>query len=166
MLLQAIRDKTGIPRVFSNAWRYGAPIPAGPITRGALRDWVPMNPPVSAVMLSGAELRGLIEQNIERTFAADPFAQMGGYVKRALGLRAYVKLENPPGMRLQALFVGGAPVRDDARYGTAFLTEQAVPPGVGEGRRPLGLQAADVLCDYVATHRLLRPELPGTYALI
>lgn len=166
LLLAAIRAKTGVPLVFSNAWRYGAPIPAGPITRGALRDWVPMNPPVSAVTLSGTQLRGLIEQNLERTFAADPFQQMGGYVKRALGLRAYVKIENPPGARLQALFVGDAPVRDDARYEASFLTEQAVPPGVGEGRRPLGLKAADVLCDYVAAQRSLRPELHGTYVLI
>jgi 2',3'-cyclic-nucleotide 2'-phosphodiesterase (5'-nucleotidase family) len=142
LLLAAIRAKTGIPLAFTNAWRYGAPISSGPVTRGALRDWVPMNPPVSAVTITGAELRALLEQNLEYTFAADPFRQMGGYVRRALGLRAYVKLENPCGLRLAALFVGAKPVRDEARYEACFLTEQAVPRGIGENRHALGLGAA------------------------
>ncbi|RCN58636.1 bifunctional metallophosphatase/5'-nucleotidase [Acidiferrobacter thiooxydans] len=166
LLLAAIRAKTGVPLAFTNAWRYGAPIPAGPVTRGALRDWVPMNPPVSAVTLTGAELRTLLEQNLERTFAADPFSQMGGYVKRALGLRAYVKLENPSGSRLAALFVGDEPVRDEARYEACFLTEQAIPAGVGENRQALGLGAGDVLCEYAGSRRVLRPEIHGTYTLI
>ena len=30
---------------FSNGWRYGAPIPPGPVTRDDLYDIIPVNPP-------------------------------------------------------------------------------------------------------------------------
>lgn len=166
LLLSAVTEKVGVPLGFSQAWRYGAPIPAGPMRRGALSDWVPMNPPVSVVTLKGAEIRSLIEQNLERTFAADAFAQMGGYVKRAIGMRAYVKLENPPGSRVQALYIGAEPCRDEGRYEACFLTEQAVPLGVGEDRRSLGLGAADVLCGYIQAKRLVDPRLYGTYQIL
>lgn len=43
------------------------------MTRGALGDWLPMNPPVSALTLTGAEIESLREQNLGRTFVADPF---------------------------------------------------------------------------------------------
>lgn len=166
LLLNAVTERTGVPLGFSNAWRYGAPITAGAVTRGALYDWVPMNPPISVVTLKGAEIRSLIEQNLERTFAADAFAQMGGYVKRAIGMRVYVKLENPAGSRVQALYVGPQPCHDEARYDACFLTEQAVPAGVGENRHGLGLGAADVLYDYVSARRSISPELYGTYQLL
>ncbi len=52
----------------------------------------------------------MMEENLERTFSADPYRQMGGYVKRCLGLNLYFKIENPPGERIQAFFVQGKPL--------------------------------------------------------
>ncbi len=166
LLLEAVAEATGIPLALTNAWRYGAPIVPGPVTRGALEDLVPMNPPVSSVTLTGAEIRALIEQNLERTFAADPFAQMGGYVKRAHGLKAYIKLENPPGERVQALYIGSRRARDEAHYEAAFLTEQAVPAGFGTNRRALGRGAADVLCEFVRRAGRVAPACHDTYHLL
>jgi len=48
----------------------------------------------------------MLEENLERTFACDPYGQMGDYVKRGLGFNAYIKIENPAGQRVQQVFVG------------------------------------------------------------
>ena len=80
------RAAAGTRIAFSNGWRYGAPIPPGPVTMNDLWNIIPTNPPVSTVELTGAEIRAMLEENLERTFAADPYAQMGGYAKRCLGL--------------------------------------------------------------------------------
>src|SRR3546814_2766490 len=97
LLLEAIAEVAGTQIAFSNGWRYGAPVPAGPITLGDLWNMVPTNPPVSLTEVTGAEIRQMIEENLERTFAADPYDQMGGYIKRMRGVDLAFKAENPKG---------------------------------------------------------------------
>ena len=163
VLLQAIQELTGAELAFSNGWRYGAPIVPGPITRNDLYNIIPMNPPVSMVELTGAEVQAMLEENLERTFAVDPYRQMGGYVKRCLGLGAYVKLENPAGQRLQQLFIGDQPVQPERSYTAAFVTEQEVGQAYGHNRRHLPERAIDALEAYCRRHRPVRADLRGTF---
>jgi 2',3'-cyclic-nucleotide 2'-phosphodiesterase (5'-nucleotidase family) len=51
-LLQAIAEAADTRIAFSNGWRYGAPIPPGPVTVNDLWNIVPPNPPVSTVELT------------------------------------------------------------------------------------------------------------------
>ena len=92
-LLDSLLDLTGADMAFSNGWRYGAPILPGPITRNDLWNIIPVNPPVSTVKLSGKELWEMMELNLERTFAADPYKQMGGMLNVLLGLISILKLK-------------------------------------------------------------------------
>ncbi len=115
-LLQSLIDLTGAEIAFSNGWRYGAPIPKGNIRENDLWNIIPVNPPVSRVKLTGKELWDMMEENLERTFAKNPYEQMGGYVKRSLGINLYFKIENPYGERIQQLFVQGNPLEADEIY--------------------------------------------------
>ena len=110
-LLQSLISQTDAQVAFSNGWRYGAPVPPGNITLNDLYNIVPMNPPISTVELTGEEILLMLEANLERTFSSDPYQQMGGYVKRYLGLKAYIKLENTSGYRKQKLFMGNEEVQ-------------------------------------------------------
>jgi 2',3'-cyclic-nucleotide 2'-phosphodiesterase (5'-nucleotidase family) len=105
-LLQALLESAGAQLAFSNGWRYGAPIIPGKVTINDLYNMIPMNPPISTVELMGEEIIAMLEENLERSFARDPYDQMGSYVKRGLGFKAYIKIENPPGQRVQQVFVG------------------------------------------------------------
>ncbi len=159
LLLQAIADAAGTTIAFSNGWRYGAPIPPGPVTVNDLWNIIPSNPPVSVVDLFGGEMMSMIEENLEHTFAVDPYHQMGGYLKRCLGINVYVKLENPPGSRVQQLFVDGRPVEPAQVYSVAFVTAQAVPEKYGRNRRELDTHAVDALKNYFARHDEVEAEL-------
>ena len=159
LLLQALCAHTGAQLAFANGWRYGAPVPPGPITLNDLYNIVPMDPPVSTVDLTGEELVAMLEENLERTFAPDPYGQRGGYVKRCLGLRAYVKLENPAGERIQQLFVGDEEVRPGRIYGAAFVTEQGVPSKYGHHHGAQPVHAVEALRAYVRRPRPVRAEL-------
>ena len=145
LLLAAIAAVAGTEIALSNGWRYGAPIPPGPITMENLYNVIPSDPPVSVVDLTGAELVDMLEENLHRTFAADPYEQMGGYLKRSRGLRLLAKIENPRGQRVQALFVGAEPVRPDGVYRAAFVTHQGVPARYGRNRTNLDVQAVEAL---------------------
>ena len=150
LLLQALLSATGAEMAFSNGWRYGAPVPPGPVTVNDLWNIIPTNPPVSTVEITGRELRATMEENLERTFARDPYEQMGGYVKRCLGVNLYCRLENPPGLRIQEFFAGGRRIDPDAVYRAAFVTGQGVPERYGTNRENLDIRAVEALERYLA----------------
>ena len=150
LLLAAIARAAGTDIAFSNGWRYGAPVPPGTITAEDLWNVIPVDPPVSRVTLTGAEIIEMMEENIERTFACDPFGQMGGYLKRFRGLRLYVKLENPKGRRIDRAFCGDQPLDRHRAYNVAFVTEQGVPARLGRDRHDLETRAIAALEDWLA----------------
>jgi len=165
-LLQALLENTGAQLAFSNGWRYGAPIVPGNITLNELYNIIPMNPPVSIVELSGEEIKEMLEENLERTFSCDPYRQMGGYVKRCLGLTVYFKIENPAGQRIQQLFAGNEEVQPDTYYTAAFVTMQGVPQKYGRNRENRPERIIDAMRKYLAKHRPIRAELRGTYIAV
>lgn len=166
LLLQAISDAAGARIAFSNGWRYGAPVLPGPVTMNDLWNIIPTNPPVSLVELTGMEMLEMMEANLERTFACDPYRQMGGYVKRCFGVNIYFKIENPTGLRIHEFFVNGEPLQRDRIYTAAFVTEQGVPRRFGRNRRHLDIDAISALKNYLGKHEFVFAELKGTVVAI
>lgn len=158
LLLAAIASAAGTGIAFSNGWRYGAPVPPGPITLNDLWNIIPTNPLVETVELTGDEMRTMLEDNLERTFSADAYEQMGGYVKRCRGLTLYVKIENPRGSRVERLFVLGAPVDPQRIYTVAFVTAQAMPRQIGRNRKALDVRAIDALLQYLQRAGVETPD--------
>lgn len=165
-LLQALLESTGAQLAFSNGWRYGAPIIPGHITLNDLYNITPMNPPISTVEISGQELLIMLEENLERTFSCDPYQQMGGYVKRCLGLNAYFKIENPAGHRIQKLFIGNENVNPEQYYTATFITIQGVPENFGRNRETQSERMIDAMQAYLIKHRPLHAELRGTFTAV
>lgn len=166
LLLQALLESTGAEMAFSNGWRYGAPIVPGKITLNDLYNIVPMNPPVSTVELTGAEVAAMLEENLEKTFSRDPYAHMGGYVKRCLGLTVYFKVENPVGIRIQQIFAGDTELDPNRYYSAAFVTMQGVPEKYGRNRENRPERAVDAMRAYLTNHRPARADLRGTFITV
>lgn len=166
LLLESLLDVSGAEIAFSNGWRYGAPIPPGELTMNDLWNLIPTNPPVSIVEMTGAEIINMLEENLENTFACDPYKQMGGYLKRCLGMKIFIKLENPYGMRVQDLFIGEELVEKEKVYLASFVTVQGVPKKYGKNRRNLDISAIDALKQYLENKGTVSPELRGTVELI
>lgn len=162
VLLEAIMETAGTEISFSNGWRYGAPIPPGPVTLEDLWNIIPMNPPIQTVEMSGAEILQMLEDNLERTFAAKPYEQMGGYIKRMRGLTLYFKSENPNGCRVDRLFVGNKPVSLDKFYSVAFVTSQGVPTKFGRNRKKLNVDAITSLENLFRDRGRLAPSSAQT----
>ena len=166
LLLEAIAEASGAKIAFSNGWRYGAPIPPGPVTRNDLWNIIPTNSPISLTELTGQEIWEMLEENLEHTFAADPYRQMGGYVKRCFGLNVYIKIENPKGARIQQIFAEGAPLDKERLYSAAFVTMQGVPEKYGRNRRDLEIHAVTALESYFAKHPSVSIGMRGSVVAI
>ncbi len=167
LLLQSLmHEEKDALIAFSNGWRYGAPIPKGDIRVNDLWNIIPVNPPVSTVELTGEELWNMMEENLERTFSKDPFSQMGGYVKRCLGLNIYFKIENPKGQRIQEFFVGEEKLKKDKVYKAVYVTSQGVPKKYGRNRKYLDIHAIDALKNYIKDNEKIEAPLRGTVVAI
>lgn len=165
-LLQALLESTGAQLAFSNGWRYGAPIVPGNITLNDLYNIIPMNPPVSTVELLGEEIREMLEENLERTFSRNAYKQMGGYLKRCLGLNVYFKIENPSGLRIQKIFVGNEEIQANKYYSSAFVTMQGVPQKYGQNRKNHSEHIIEAMRKYLVKYSPIRVELSGTYIAV
>lgn len=166
LLLQSLLDVTDAEVAFSNGWRYGAPVPIGPVMLNDVWNIIPTNPPVSTVYLSGQEIMDMLEENLEHTFSANPYDQMGGYVKRCLGMKMYVKLENPKGLRVQGIYIHDEPIDTKKEYKVAFVTVQGVPKKYGKHRKNLDIKAVDALTNFIKKTGTVSSELRGTIQLI
>ena len=153
LLLSAISKAAGTELAFSNGWRYGAPIPPGAVTVNDIWNIIPTNPPVSVTKMFGSEIRQMMEENLERTFAPDPYNQMGGYLKRFRGLTIFGKIENPAGNRIEKIFMGERALEDEEEVAVAFVTDQGVPAKYGHDRRHLNVFAIEALEQYLVEYR-------------
>ncbi len=166
LLLNAIAMSSNTEIAFSNGWRYGAPIPKGPITENDLYNITPMNPPVSTVELSGAEIKELLEENLERTFCSDPFGQMGGYVKRCLGLQINMRIENPTGHRIQEIYFKGEHLDPKNTYKVSFVTTQGVAKKYGSNREELNIKAVEAMKNYLNKIKQFKPSNRPIFRLV
>ncbi|TXE07751.1 bifunctional metallophosphatase/5'-nucleotidase [Gelidibacter salicanalis] len=165
-LLKAIAHATKTEIVFSNGWRYGAPIGVGDITENDLYNITPMNPPVSTVDLTGAEIKEMLEENLERTFCKDPFGQMGGYVKRVLGLQINMRIENPKGHRIQEIYYKGEHLKMTKSYMVSFVTTQGVPKKYGKNRMAHEQKAVEAMKTYLNEHPDFSPDTLESFRLV
>ena len=149
LLLEALGSASGRDLVFSNGWRYGAPIPPRKMVLNDIWNIVPTNPPISICDISGKDLWEMMEENLEHTFSRNPYNQMGGYVKRCKGIHVYFKIENPEGKRIQEFFVGDTRLNLKKMYQACYLTEQGIPKKFGTNHDRLNIKAVDALKEYI-----------------
>jgi hypothetical protein len=79
-----------------------------------------------------------------------------------LGLNFYVKIENPPGERIQSLFINEKAVENNRDYTVASVTSQGVPLKYGSQRNKTGNKAIEVLVSYLKRYPLVHAPLRGT----
>lgn len=166
ILLKSIMATGEFDVAFSNGWRYGAPVPPGDIKVEDLWNIIPTNPPVSSVELTGREIWNMMEENIELTFSRNPYNQMGGYLKRFMGMEIYFKIENPPGARIQKIFINGKSMDPSGRYRAVYVTSQGVPDVYGENHSASYLRAVDALIEYVERKSPVESEINGSITAV
>ncbi|WP_291097768.1 MULTISPECIES: bifunctional metallophosphatase/5'-nucleotidase [unclassified Flavobacterium] len=166
LLLSAIKSISNADLAFSNGWRYGVPIAVGAITKWDLYNIIPMNPVVSTVELSGEEIILMLEENLERTFSVEPMKQMGGYIKRCLGLSVKMRIENPKSHRIQQIFIGAEPLIKEQIYKAAYVTVQGVPEKLGTNRQNLSTKTVEAMAIYLIKNPDYKATSYDTFSLV
>lgn len=155
LITDAYQELTGAEVAFSHGWRYGPPVPAGEVTMGDLWQIIPTDPEVFTALLTGDEIRDLLEDSLESVFAADPMQQKGGYLIRTSGISARVRINNPRGARIQTLEIAGAPWNAQRRYLVAFAGSQDIRQ---TDQQKTGVHAIETLRRFFAAHAPVNAE--------
>lgn len=167
LLADAIRAAGGTQIGLSNGFRFGTPWLPGPITEADLWNVYPIVNRLKTGKVTGRQLRGFWEQELENVFARDPVRRFGGWLPRPSGMTLRFNAFAQQGKRVTSLEVGGRPVEDDQFYTvTACEREGDAPdtlcriPQVQEPR-VLDLDAHEAVRRYLASKPPLSGRLDG-----
>jgi S-sulfosulfanyl-L-cysteine sulfohydrolase len=135
LLLDALMTVQDAPIAFSPGFRWGTSLlPGQAITREHLMDQTATTYSHATVaMMSGAQIKTVLEDVADNLFNPDPYYQQGGDMVRVGGLSYAIEPRAAMGARISDLRLAGAPLSADKTYKVAGWAP------VAEGARQAGL---------------------------
>lgn len=112
---------------FTNGFRFGPPLPAGPVTVADLWNMLPLDSRMKVGWITGKQLRDYLENELELVFSNDAWKLSGGWGPRPAGMTMVFTAKNPPGKRLVSLKVNDREVQDTDRITIAGCEREGEP---------------------------------------
>ena len=137
LILQALLAEGNAEIAFSPGFRWGPTLlPGDSIDMEALMAQTAITYPyVTSSELTGAEIKGVLEDIADNLFNPDPYLQQGGDMVRVAGMSYAIEPRAAIGRRISDLRVAGQPMQADRRYkvaGWAPVREEAQGEAVWE----------------------------------
>ena len=160
LIVEALMAEREAQIALSPGFRWGTTLlPGETITMEALLQQTAITyPAVTVTMMSGAQIKALLEDICDNLFNPDPYYQQGGDMVRVGGLRYSCTPGAPIGARIGDLELDGKPLQAERRYkvaGWASVSEQALRTG--------GEPVWEVVARYLRARKTvppLRPNVP------
>ena len=136
LLCDALMEVQGAEIAFSPGFRWGTTLlPGEPITREAMMDQLAITYPYATVnVLSGEQIKTILEDVADNLFNPDPYYQQGGDMVRVGGLTYTCEPSQSIGRRITNMRLRGRPIEASKTYkvaGWAPVAEDArTQPGV------------------------------------
>ncbi len=136
LLCDALMEVQGAEIAFSPGFRWGTTLlPGEPITREAMMDQLAITYPYATVnLLSGEQIKTILEDVADNLFNPDPYYQQGGDMVRVGGLTYACEPSQSIGRRITNMRLRGRPIEASKNYkvaGWAPVAEDArTQPGV------------------------------------
>jgi sulfur-oxidizing protein SoxB len=121
LILRALLAEKDAEIAFSPGFRWGPTLlPGEAITREALMAQTAITyPQVTLAELTGAEIKGVLEDIADNLFNPDPYLQQGGDMVRVGALAYAIAPREPIGRRISQLRLAGRPLEAGKRYKVA-----------------------------------------------
>jgi sulfur-oxidizing protein SoxB len=160
LILDAMIDVKGADLAFSPGFRWGTTIlPGETIAFEHLMDQTAISYPASTLnLLTGAQIKAILEDVCDNLFNPDPYYQQGGDMVRVGGMSYTCDPNAKMGSRIQDMRLGGKPIEADKRYKVAGWA------AVGEG--VTGEPIWDVVARWLREHKTVTPRRLNTPKLV
>jgi len=156
VIVDALMKVMSAEVAFSPGFRWGTTLlPGDTITMGQVVDLTAITyPNVTVNMLTGEEIKTILEDVADNLFNEDPYLQTGGDMARVGGLRYTIDPTEKIGRRLSDLTVNGKPLSARRRYRVAGWASVQPP---ADGGRPVW----DVVAEYLRNTKVVRIDKPN-----
>jgi S-sulfosulfanyl-L-cysteine sulfohydrolase len=137
LILEALAREKDAEIAFSPGFRWGTTLlPGDAVTLEHLMDQTALTYPfVTLNVLSGAQIKAILEDLADNLFNPDPYAQQGGDMVRVGGMTYAIAPKAHAGTRISDLRLKGKPIEAEKRYkvaGWAPVAEDAAGEPVWE----------------------------------
>lgn len=121
LLLDALLAEKQAEIALSPGFRWGSSVlPGEELTRERLMEQTAITYPGTTVnMMSGAQIKDILEDVADNLFNPDPYLQQGGDMVRTGGLRYTLAPHAPMGQRIRSMTLGGKPLEAGRQYKVA-----------------------------------------------
>jgi len=116
VIADAVREATQADIALTNGFRFSPPIAAGPVTEADLWNMLPFDTKLKTGHVSGKQLEGYLENEMELVFARDPFSLSGGWGPRPAGMTVRFEARANNGSRIRNVLVNGVALDPAADY--------------------------------------------------
>jgi sulfur-oxidizing protein SoxB len=167
LITDAVREVAKADIGLSNGFRFGVPVLAGKVTEADLWSLLPMDTRMKIGWVTGKELKGYLEKELELVYSKLPMKLSGGWGPRASGMTMAYNASAEAGKRLTSVQVAGSEVEEEGHYTIAGCEREGEPvdvvcrhKGTHDAKMlPAMLHAA--LRDYFKAHPLVSPRREG-----
>ncbi|AGA34891.1 Sulfur oxidation protein SoxB [Thioalkalivibrio nitratireducens DSM 14787] len=153
LIVDALNEQIDAQIAFSPGFRWGTSVlPGMPITFEHVMDQTGLTyPAVTRNVMTGAQIKTILEDVADNLFHEDPFFQQGGDMVRVGGLKYAINPGNSIGERILEMEFDGKPLDPDKEYVVAGWASVQEQPAGDTGRK-----IWDVVTDYLRDRKTVR----------
>ena len=119
LITDAMREIQKTDIAFFPAWRFGASVLPGKITKEDIYNVIPTEGRISTFSMRGKEIKNLIENILSSVVNRDPYTRVGGDMIRFSGMEIICDLVKPAGERVLKITIGGEEFKQQKVYSVA-----------------------------------------------
>ncbi len=163
-IADAVREIAKADIGLTNGFRFGVPIPPGPMTAADLWNLLPMDARMKRGWITGKELWAYLEDELEMVYSQTPLKLNGGWGPRASGMSFVFKARAPHGQRVVSIRIDDREIAEDRRYTFAGCERDGEPLDVicrhrgSHDPEILPLSIHEALQQYLEAHPVIAPE--------
>ena len=172
LITDALMWKFDTDLVVSNGFRFCPPLVPPPggeadITDEYLWSMLPVDSTIKSDVVTGQQILGWLEKELENAFAKDATKRFGGWLVRFKGMFVKFTIGNPPGERVREVRIQGQPLDSERRYTLVGCEREGDPDSVvcriGDVADPRrhDITVHQVVAEYLARHSPVAPVIEG-----
>ena len=119
LITDAMRETQETDVAFFPAWRFGASLLPGEITKEDIYNIIPTKGNIFNFSMRGKELKSLIENILSSVINRDPYTRVGGDMIRFSGIKILCDLTKSAGNRIIKMSIGGKEFSENIIYSIA-----------------------------------------------
>ena len=119
LITDAMREIQKTDVAFFPAWRFGASVLPGKITKEDIYNVIPTEGHIFTFSMRGKEIKNLLENILSSVVNKDPYTRVGGDMIRFSGMKILCDLAKPSGKRVLRINIGGQKFSEEKVFSVA-----------------------------------------------